>query len=274
MAVRKLIIEPETYVSEDPNATWRELTDAEKQAHTAGCSWKDSAKFIIEWEGCVLDLRERNMYHDSDFYAEIWDASRNDGQGGPRTVEYGTTRFPTYANDAVVDATEAARAAYKAWEAAYRAQRQAERDAAEAATPRAGKVVVVTGGRKLAKGTKATVFWYGVDKYNSNKWITAYRVGVKTEEGQKVFLSAEHVEVDQASTTQTWLNQIAAALWSNPNMPGNFHADDITMKLMEISGEWTELAPERCGKLDAAVELIDAGKDLPLALTLVKEALG
>lgn len=267
MAVRMMIIDPATYAPKDPAAVWRELTAEEKETlQCVGTSWENAVRFVTEYEGCVLRLRERNMYHDSDFYALVWDAEI----GAPREVEYGTTRFPTYGNTAHVDATEAVLAAYNVWQAQQRQAAAERRAEEERRTPYAGKVVEVTGGRKLAKGTLGVVFWRGEDKYRPSRIIPAFRVGVKTDDGQKVFLSEDNVEVDQARTAQLQLNEIAKVIW--PRYEGNMHPDDITMKLMEIAHEWKATDRERCEALDGAVGMIDDG-NLEQALVLVKRGL-
>lgn len=152
--------------------------------------WASRDHLVTTWAGCVLKLREANHYDDSDFYAIVWDATAN----RPREICYATTRGWTYWNSAKIDATEEAQAAYKAWLDAVMAEQRAEREAKEAATPRAGKLVEVIAGRKLPKGTKAEVFWYGEDKYNSSRWATFYRVGLLVD-GKKIFLDANHVKV-------------------------------------------------------------------------------
>ena len=59
----------------------------------------------------------------------------------------------------------------------------------EAATPRKGKVVEVVRGRKVAKGTKGTVIWYG-----EGNW--GWRVGfIPTGETEPVWTAASNVEV-------------------------------------------------------------------------------
>lgn len=234
--------------------------------------------FLTFFSGAVLKVGEHNHYHDSDFYAVVWNAA----EGKPETVEYGTTRFPTYGNRAEVDATDSVKAAYAAYMAEVNHREAQRRAEVEAATPRPGKTVVVTGGRKLPKGTVAEVFWYGRDNYSRhNTWLDRnpsmftqesdydHRVGVKVN-GEKVFLSEKQMEVDQAATVQAGLNKIAAVLW--PQHTGDAHPDDVTMKLMEIAGEWNQEEPERSAKLDAAVGDIDSG-NLERALTLVTEAL-
>ena len=56
----------------------------------------------VTHKGLVLYVGERNYYHDSDFYALVWNEEKQDVD----TVEWGSTRGWTYPNNAVVDATE------------------------------------------------------------------------------------------------------------------------------------------------------------------------
>jgi hypothetical protein len=283
MAVRMMIIEIEGYLARNPegNPVVTELTDREKEVFDVkGKTYETNTRFVTSWTGCVLRLRERNMYHDSDFYALVWDAEKS----APREVEYGTTRFPTYGNTADVDATPEVLEAYRAWEAQQRAEAAQRRAEEEARTPYPGKKITVTGGRKLPKGTVADVFWRGEDKYRPSRIIPAYRVGVKVN-GEKFFLSEDDVEViieEKVMTHQDRLNEIATVIW--PQHTGDIHPSDVVMKLMEISHEWTGAAPVRCGKIDLALTYIEAAEENPeaivsinglgRALTLVREALG
>jgi hypothetical protein len=148
-------------------------------------------QFVQTWTGCVVATGEHNHYDDSDFYAIVWDEQA----GAPREVEYGTTRGWTYWNSAAVDATDEIKAKYQAWLAKQRAAARKAAARKAAMTPDKGKTVEVTGGRKLPKGAQVVVFWYGEDARRSNRWVTYYRVGVKTADGAKEFLAAEHVQV-------------------------------------------------------------------------------
>lgn len=89
----------------DKNAAGAELS-----AH-----WTHEAKREIytktEYVGQVLSLREYNAYHDSDFFAVVWDFDK----GESISIEYGTTRFWSYPNTASVDATPEVLSAHKAY---------------------------------------------------------------------------------------------------------------------------------------------------------------
>lgn len=80
----------------------RQMTAGHSEYHKSG---KDRDESLMEWrttfEGAVLQTFERNGSWDSDFIAIVWDEERQ----CVREVEYATTRFWTYGNSAVVDAT-------------------------------------------------------------------------------------------------------------------------------------------------------------------------
>lgn len=80
--------------------------------------------------GVVLATREMNGYDDSDFYALVWAGDHVE------QVEYATTRFWTYPNNATVDAAPEVLEQYRAWcarlDALGRVKREAEAKAAEA----------------------------------------------------------------------------------------------------------------------------------------------
>src|SRR6185437_2626014 len=230
--------------------------------------------FETTWVGCVLSLGEHNHHDDSDFYAIVWDAEL----GGPREIEYATTRGWTYANSASVDATEEVKAAYKAYQVE---QRRAQRERAfeqEANTPRAGRTVKTVkviktpknkGGLNIPVGTELVITWFGEDKYRSSRWASFYRVGFDYQ-GQRVFTSADNVEVVR-SADRDMLDKIAAKIW--PGQAAGVHADDITMKLMELANEWRSAFPEQCASMDKAVEYIEAGP-YETALKELDHALG
>lgn len=65
---------------------------------------------VETYRGRVVNLREMNAYDDSDFYATV---QGNDGKFFE--VMYATTRGWTYANDAVIDASESVKNDYRQW---------------------------------------------------------------------------------------------------------------------------------------------------------------
>lgn len=194
MAIRTWRRVPETV---EPGSTW----DLDSPAPW-GWDVESEHRYGYEttWAGRVLATYERNGRDDSDFYAIVWD----DEAGRPRDVEYATTRAWTYGNGAVADATEEVQEKYRAWCAARQAEAYAAAEAEEALVPRAGKTVTVSRGGTskgvaYAAGDTGAVFWYGVDKYRSNRWITRYRVGVALPQG-RVFVPAERVQVAETVT--------------------------------------------------------------------------
>jgi hypothetical protein len=122
------------------------------------------------FEGATLYDRERNGYHDSDFYALVWDEEK----GEVRDIEYGTTRFANTPRHAPVDATK------EVWEKAWqwaeekwleRIRYEANKEANEVAV---GRQVRVARGRKVPIGTEGKVLWM-----DAQTWSPRYRNGYK-----------------------------------------------------------------------------------------------
>lgn len=90
----------------------------------------------------------------------------------------------------------------------FRQAWQAQLDKLEPNRPSVGKRVRVTEGRKYL-GKEGEVFWHGIDKYDpiarymtgAQEWMRdaagrkGYRVGIRTDEGEKFFIGADKVEV-------------------------------------------------------------------------------
>ena len=118
----------------------------------------------ISYEGCVLALRERNMYDDSDFLAMVW----NEETQRTEWIEYATTRAYTYSNGAAIDATaeNMRKAAY------YMAQvvtyQKHKRQQAEAVFPAIGKLCVVVKGKH--SGKRGTCVWKGVNQFKHRSY--------------------------------------------------------------------------------------------------------
>jgi hypothetical protein len=64
-----------------------------------------------DFKGCVLGIREYNGYHDSDFYATVWDEERQ----CVREIEDGTTRAYAPSKYSRADATDEVRAKARNW---------------------------------------------------------------------------------------------------------------------------------------------------------------
>lgn len=113
----------------------------------------------VQFEGCVLETRERNGYHDSDFYAVVWDEEK----GSTREIEYATTRFAGGGN-ATVDATEETWAKVGEFCKGVMIERVEENERAKARDFRKGMRVRVRKGRKVPIGTEGVIFWIGQPK--------------------------------------------------------------------------------------------------------------
>ena len=148
-----------------------------------------------KWTGCTVQVREYNGYDDSDFFATYWN--------GESFVEdlCGTTRFafPCLAD---VDAAPEIIELWRAEQAIRRAAAAAIAAEKEAANPTTGKRVRVLEGRKY-KGMEGVIFWRGANKfrtyyrngYNDPDALHNQNIGVKTDDGQKIFVPATYVVV-------------------------------------------------------------------------------
>lgn len=106
--------------------------------------------------GAVLDDREENGYHDSDFYAVVWDAE----EARLKRVGYNSTRHAG-GGSCKVDATPEVYEKAKEWlfEWAKGVIRQKyEEDSTACVKDRKVRVVK---GRKVPKGTEGILFWKG-----------------------------------------------------------------------------------------------------------------
>lgn len=146
--------------------------------------------------GCVLGTSENNGYHDSDFFATVWDEE----QGCVRTIEDGTTRAYAPSKYSRADATPEVRAKARAWWAREVGPKQGrsvllgKRLAIDL-----GSTVEVVKGRKISKGTVAEVVWKGRDAFYRSYGLTyslparAFRLGLRLKDGTRVFTSMENV---------------------------------------------------------------------------------
>lgn len=198
---------------------------------------------LAAYEGATLGTREMNGYDDSDFYALVWTGTEL------TEMMYATTRGWTYHNGAVADATDEVKQAARRW-LAYRDIRAAyERSALDACTVEKGKQVEVTGGQKHL-GATGTVFWLGQCRYGKG-----YRVGLRTESGEKLFLAEEHVTVTGAWQHLASLAEIrrsVIARLQRVETAGQFvsayHSDHRAI----------DLSTRRYARREQAAELIDA----------------
>lgn len=152
---------------------------------------------VTTHEGVVIGLGEVNGYDDSDFYATVW----NDATGAPEKVTYASTRGWTYPNGAAVDATPEVVAKYAAYCEAAMAAARAAAAAREAAAPKKGKKGKITrnvkGKHAIEAGVTGTIFWVGEDKFARSYYGAApkVRVGFEADDGRKVFVAGNAVEV-------------------------------------------------------------------------------
>ena len=123
------------------------------------------------------------------YYARVWE------EGTVKTVHVYDDHSDRKGAEIVVDATEEVKTEYMEWVVSSRVRKEAEDAAAEALIPRVGRVVEVVKGRKVPKGTTGKVFWKGVDKFKTNRWSTAYRLGLTTETGETVWVAESNVRV-------------------------------------------------------------------------------
>jgi len=135
--------------------------------------WRErTGTYRTLYEGCVLATRERNGYHDSDFYALCWDETAN------RIVEYeyATTRFATYRNSARVDASPEVIAKAKAWRFLRALHLFADADVEQAKMPKIGKRVRVLRGKHAGK--EGEIFWKQERRSQYGTWSYGYRYGI------------------------------------------------------------------------------------------------
>lgn len=167
--------------------------------------------FEEHYVGAVLSEYEHNGYHDSDFYAIVWDAETET----VKHVEWGTTRFPMF-NSCAVDATDEVREKAGRYMAESDAKSLVRRSVREShdVTVKGRKVSVIGTGKNkvnprkwkgevIPAGSVGTVFWVGEDRYRTPRYAhkyghpVAYRLGVELEDGRKVFGPDDAFEVDQ-----------------------------------------------------------------------------
>jgi hypothetical protein len=149
--------------------------------------------------------RERNGYHDSDFYVTLWDP-----EGGRfYQQEYGTTRFaaPTsWPTDWYLtpDHPEYERALAAARDRVADASLSAHRARTQEVRGRGVRVVIdnpVTRGKnKVEPGTTGTVGWYQEQRSQYGTWSRGWRLGIDLDDdpGRRVFIDADRVTAEGA----------------------------------------------------------------------------
>jgi hypothetical protein len=158
--------------------------------------------------GCVLGVSEYNGYHDSDFYATVWDEE----QGCVRTIEDGTTRLYAPSKYSRADATPEVREKARNWWATKVGPKQAYSVLmGRKAYIDVGAEVEVIKGRKLPKGTVGEVTWRGKDSFNPR----AFRIGMRLANGTRVYTAMDNlVKLNVIPPTEAEL-----AEWIKSNNP-------------------------------------------------------
>jgi len=121
--------------------------------------------------GAVLDDREENGYHDSDFYAVVWD----EDESKLKKVVYNSTRYAGGGSctiDATPDTLEKARNWLTSWAIEFLQNKHTK----DSTTPVCGRKVRVVKGRKVPKGTEGILFWMDATPQHYTK------IGIATSE--------------------------------------------------------------------------------------------
>ncbi len=149
--------------------------------------WRADCKPETRYVGRVLNWYERNGYDDSDWYAEVWDSEKQQIE----QVLFMTTRCGC-SGVAECDATDQVlREVYRRNKAACRHDFRKFNEQ-QAKTIRKGDTVRIVKGRKVPKGTEATVFWTGI-VYNQYSREHESRIGIEVN-GDRIFIAAENAE--------------------------------------------------------------------------------
>jgi hypothetical protein len=152
----------------------------------------------VSYEGAVLELFERNGYHDSDFFALVYD----EDEDRVKAVQYATTRGWTYANSASIDATDEVLA--KATAASIREARRIiqSQEQLKAETVAVGKTVQLVSdfnGRKQPSakaGEEAQVRGVYEDNYRVGwEGRKLYKATVDFADGRSISLATDRFEV-------------------------------------------------------------------------------
>lgn len=147
----------------------------------------------VKYVGATLYRGEHNGYHDSDFYALVWD---EDTQAVIK-VSIGSTSYWSYHDGATVDATDDVKvkaARYLLCEAVARHQELAVQ---EASVPAVGDRVRSLTTRGKAKGAVGEIVWSGDDQYRSSRHLVKQpqRFAILTDGGEKVYVNDDRVEL-------------------------------------------------------------------------------
>lgn len=133
------------------------------------CKHREPLYIETSFVGCVLGVRERNGYDDSDFYALVWDESK----GEAYEIEYATTRGWTYPNGATVDATPEVIEKYRIWLSNQYFTAYKTASAKGSVHPGPGKSCKVIRGRKFPIGLVCTIVRTEIHYYGRNSIMSA-----------------------------------------------------------------------------------------------------
>jgi len=166
---------------------------------TATATSSTVSDYDRDFTGCVLGIREMNGYHDSDFYATVWD----EAQGCVREIFDGTTRCHAPSKYHRADASDEVLTKARDWWASTIGPRNAYSTLmGQRVRIDVGAEVEVIKGKKVEKGTKGIVCWKGEDAFYRRPYYSAglnlydprkYRIGIKLSDGTKVFTSLANV---------------------------------------------------------------------------------
>lgn len=136
------------------------------------------------FHGCVLSLRERNLYHDSDFFATVWDNKHQCAY----EILYASTRFWSYPCAAIVDATDEVKKLYADWCADKQIKWNVYDQECKYYIPKEGKLAKSLTTRGKAKNLEGEIFWIGKSQYTGEQ-----TVGIRNNEGRKAYVALDRV---------------------------------------------------------------------------------
>jgi len=193
----------------------------------------------LSYEGAVLATRERNGYHDSDFYAIVWD----EAEGRLTSVLYDTTRGAS-GGSATVDATEEVIEKARAWVLEVDIRNEIAREARRVEEPGPGdikkgdrlrlKEAVTFKDKKSGEtieaeaGESGAVIWKGAfgtfyrNGYNKPDRGNT-RVGLKLDDGRVIFAGLDKFRLDREALTDEEIRERETA-WTKGNDPAVAYA--------------------------------------------------
>lgn len=166
------------------------------------------AAMVTTYVGAVIDVYERNMYDDSDFYAVVWDEPSQ----SVKTIEYATTRGWCYPNGATVDATPEVLAKFRTYCAARILEASLAQYKRHANRPAVGDTVMVVRGRKVPLGTIARVVHVQDNPYYRDyaaKYASGYVRHVKPPEAFTIVIETAR---ERWFTSMNNVEKLAVAL--------------------------------------------------------------